>query len=290
MTALLRAARAPLVLLVAAGFVFALRIMVAKFALSAGLDAVALAVLGNLLAGLLLVPLLRVRGETVPCRPRHLGLYLVLGAVGVAGPTLVSYLAVAAVGAAYTATVYSLSPLLTVAFAAAIGVERLAGRRFAGIVLGFLGMLALVRGELGLGAGAPLWIAAGLAIPAMTALGNVLRTLWWPAGTSALAFSAATLFSSAALVALLAPLSDPAGWLVPAAAAPLAVLVGLTALSQVLNFRLQEVAGAVFFSQLGYWGTGFGVLLAVVLFDDALTLASLMGLVAVVVGGVLARR
>ena len=64
----------------------------------------------------------------------------------------------------------------------------------------------------------------------------------------------------------------------------------MSALSQVMNFRLQQIAGPVVFSQIGYWGTGFGVLLAAMLFGDVLTALSLAGLACIIVGGVLANR
>lgn len=64
----------------------------------------------------------------------------------------------------------------------------------------------------------------------------------------------------------------------------------MSALSYVLNFRLQGIAGPVVFSQIGYWGIGFGVLLAAILFRDVLTALSLAGLSAIVCGGVLANQ
>jgi len=70
----------------------------------------------------------------------------------------------------------------------------------------------------------------------------------------------------------------------------LGVYVLVSALSYVLNFRLQGIAGPVVFSQIGYWGTGSGVLLAATLFGDLLTALSLTGLTAIIVGGIVANR
>ncbi len=67
-------------------------------------------------------------------------------------------------------------------------------------------------------------------------------------------------------------------------------MIAVASLSYVLNFQLQKVAGPVIFSQIGYWGTGFGVILAALLFGDVLTSLSLGGLVAIICGGVVARR
>ncbi|AWK85685.1 DMT family transporter [Azospirillum thermophilum] len=281
-------------LLIVCGFLFASRFMVAKAALSVGMMPVQLGVVGNLGAGLALLPWLLASGDRIPLGRRHLALYAALGVVTYAYPTVLSNLVVERVGPAYASTVYSLSPLLTMSFAAGLGVERMFLRRFVGIVVGFAGMVLLVRQQvMQFDLGDPIWVMLGLTIPASVATGNIIRSAWWPRGTSVLAFSAAALFTSALMMAVLAPaIESPAEW--PFATLPglgwLAVLIGVSALSQVLNFRLQQIGGPVVFSQIGYWGTGFGVLLAAVLFGDVLTGLSLAGLGCIVCGGALARR
>lgn len=64
----------------------------------------------------------------------------------------------------------------------------------------------------------------------------------------------------------------------------------MTTASFALNFRLQQIAGPVFFSQIGFWSSGFGVVMSALLFDDVLTALALTGVVAIVIGGVLANR
>lgn len=197
-TALLRASAvaAPIVLLSLCGFVFASRIMIAKTALTAGAQPFQLAVFGSLGAGLLLLPWAVVSGQAIPCGRRHLLLYLALGLISFAIPTVLSYAVVERVGPAYAATVYSLSPLLTMAFAAGLGVERMSLRRFIGVAVGFCGMATLVwRHVAHIDMDRPIWVLFGLAIPACAAAGNVVRTMYWPKGTSALAFSCGALIS-----------------------------------------------------------------------------------------------
>lgn len=284
----------PLILLCLCGFMFASRIMISKAALSAGADPFQLGIVGNLGAGLLLSGWLAARGETLSSACRTPLLYLVLGIVSVALPTILSFYIVERVGPAYTATVYSLSPILTMSFAAGFGIERMTARRSAGIVIGLLGMMALVQQQLAaIDFAQPVWVVVGLLIPACTATGNIIRSAFWPAGASALAFACATLFTSSLVMTILSPLFGSAGqWRFadPVLGLWLAGFVLVSALSYVLNFRLQKVAGSVVFSQIGYWGTGFGVLLAALLFGDVLTAPSLIGLAAIVFGGVLANR
>ncbi|WP_148219686.1 DMT family transporter [Azospirillum sp. B510] len=282
----------PLTLLCLCGFLFASKIMVSKAALSAGADPFQLGIVGNLGAGLLLSGWLAARGESLSSACRTPLLYLVLGIVSVALPTILSFHVVDRVGPAYTATVYSLSPILTMGFAAGIGLERMTIRRSAGVMIGLFGMMAIVQQQLAaIDFAEPIWVLIGLLIPACTATGNIIRSAFWPKGASAPAFACATLFTSSVVMAILAPLFGPTSrwhFTDPVLGPWLVGFVLVSALSYVLNFSLQKVAGSVTFSQIGYWGAGFGVLLAALLFDDVLTAPSLIGLAAISGGGVLA--
>ncbi len=281
-------------LLALCGLLFASRIMVTKAALGAGAQPFQLGLIGNAGAGLCLLPWLLASGQGLPRGWRAGALFVVLGVVSVAVPTVLSNLVVQRVGPAYAATVYALSPLLTMSFAAGFGVERMFPRRALGIGLGFVGMLTLVWQQVAaIDLGQPAWVVIGLAIPACAALGNIIRSAFWPAGASALAFSCGTLFTASLTLGLLAPLfEDPRGWrwADPPMLGWTLLLVAASAVSYLMNFRLQRIGGPVVFSQLGYWGTGFGVLLSALLFGDVLTALSVLGLGLIVWGGLLARR
>lgn len=268
--------------------------MVSKATLDAGADPFQLGVVGNLGAGLLLYVWLLARRETISLELRNIALYLALGIVSVALPTILSFFVVERIGPAYTATVYSLSPVLTMSFAAGLGIERMTVQRSSGIVIGLLGMLALVQQQLmAIDFAQTAWVIIGLFIPTCAALGNIIRSALWPKGASSLAFACATLFTSSLVMAALSPVfATPSQWKFdePVLAFWLGGFVMVSALSYVLNFRLQGIAGPVVFSQIGYWGTGFGIVLAAVLFGDVLTILSLAGLAAIIVGGVLANR
>lgn len=244
----------PLSLLTACGFMFAGKIMVSKFAgkimvskaaLDAGAEPFQLGVIGNFGAGVLLSMWLVARNERVSLERRSVLLYIALGIISVALPTILSFFVVKQVGPAYTATVYSLSPLLTMSFAAGFGIERMTLRRSVGIAIGLLGMLALVQQQLvEINFAQPLWIIIGLLIPACAALGNIIRSAFWPKGASALAFACATLFTSSIVMAALVPLfSSPDQWRFdePALVLWLGGYVLASALSYILNFCLQGV-------------------------------------------------
>lgn len=281
----------PIVLLASCSFVLASKVMVAQAAVSTGLHPLQLAVLGNAGAAFLLLGVARGTGQIISWERRHLILYLVLGLFGAAIPTYVTFLIVNPVGPAYVSSLYALSPLLTMAFAAAVGLEGLTFRRTIGILIGFSGMVALIGQKIAsIDLSATFWVLLGLTVPFAAAFGNVIRTIFWPEGASPLSFVTATLIVSSALLAVVAPFFgysetweiDGEGqflWL--------SILIGITAFSHLLNFSFQRISGPVIFSQIGYWGTGFGVMLAAILFEDVLGPTALAGIAAIIVGGLI---
>lgn len=284
----------PFILLIACSFLLAVKVMVAQAAISSGLKPFQLAILGNAGAALVLLAFARATGQAISWQRRHLALYLILGLIGFAVPTVISFMIVDRVGPAYVSSLYALSPVLTMSLASLFGLERLSLRRTCGILIGFSGMLALVFQKIaGVDLSASFWVLMGLSIPLAAAAGNIIRTAFWPGGASPLSFATATLLISSLLLAVTGPwVEAPATWRFGGdwQIFWLVVLIGTSALSHLMNYIFQKIAGPVVFSQIGYWGTGFGVMLAALLFGDVLGLASLFGVGAIIVGGILANR
>jgi drug/metabolite transporter (DMT)-like permease len=286
-------ARSPVILLMACGLLFSARIMISKVSLTAGAQPLQIAFISNLGAGLLLYGITKSRGIEIPNAKRHIILYLVLGFVSVCLPNALQQFVVLHVGPAYTSTVFALSPVITLVIATVIGQERLILKRAVGIAAGLCGMLALLQQQISqTDYSQYVWVIVGLGIPVCAALGNIIRSAYWPSGMSALAFSCATVSTSASflLVFMLVFETESIHSLSGSSTiGPLTLLIVVSTASYLMNFKLQEVGGAVFFSQLGYWGTGFGVILAALLFGDVLSAFSLIALAAIAVGGVLVK-
>lgn len=284
----------PLPLLVLCGFLFSLKIMLAKAALSAGMQPFQLGLLINLGSAVTLIPWLVSSGDKIPLHARNISLYFLLGIFSVTIPTLISYFILSKVGPAYTSTVYSLSPTLTMLFAALLGIELMFRRRILSIVIGFFGMIALMQQQIvQINSENLIWVFVGILIPASAAVGNVLRSAYWPSGASALAFSCGTLLTSALIFLLLSPIfEDIQKWRLfePSIILWTSFLILISSLSSILNFRLQKIGGAVIFSQIGYWGTGFGVLLSSIIFGDILNIISSIGLMLIIYSGVLSKK
>ncbi|MGI9371496.1 MAG: DMT family transporter [Hyphomicrobiales bacterium] len=281
-------------LLILCSFISACRVMIAKAGINDGLLPFQMGFVTNLFAGVMLFLWVRQSGEKIPLGRNYLLLYFVLGIVNFAYPNVLTFLLIENVGPAYASTVYSLSPLLTMTFAAGFGIERMYLRRFIGIAIGFLGLMLLVEEKFSaINFDETFWVLFGLTVPASVAIGNIIRSAFWPKGSSPMAFACANLLVSSVLIAATAPIFEDVSqwqfghidiifWL--------AVLSVVSAGSYALNYRLQQIAGPVVLSQIGYWGTGFGVLLAALLFDDVLPLLSLLGIAGIICGGVLANR
>lgn len=281
----------PFLLLVVCSFLLASKVMIAKAAISTGLKPFQLAILGNAGAGMVLLAFARASGRTISWKRDHLTIYVVLGIISLALPTVVTYMIVDPVGPAYVSSLYALSPVLTMTMAAVVGLEELTFRRTFGILIGFAGMVAFVQQKIGgMDFSATGWVLLGLTVPLAVATGNIIRTAYWPAGASPLSFATATLLISSALLAVAGPLiENPATWTIDNGQLIwLTILIAVSALSYLLNYTFQKIAGPVVFSQIGYWGTAFGVVLAALLFGDVLGLASLMGVAAIIAGGLLA--
>lgn len=282
----------PFLLLVVCSFLLAAKIMVAQAAISTGLMPFQLAILGNVGAAIVLLTFARATRQKISWRRQHLKLYLVLGIISFAVPTVVTFMVVDPVGPAYVSSLYALSPVLTMTMAAILGLETLSARRTFGIFLGFFGMIVLTQQKIaGIDFTAVFWVVLGLTVPLAVASGNIIRTAFWPSGASPLSFATATLLISSVLLAVVGPLIEsPSTWSLSGEGQIfwLLVLIGVSALSYLLNYTFQKISGPVVFSQIGYWGTGFGVVLAAVLFGDVLRFTSLMGVVAIIAGGLLA--
>jgi drug/metabolite transporter (DMT)-like permease len=164
--------------------------MIARAAVSSGLQPFQLAILGNAGAGPALLAVARATAPTISWERRHMLLSLVSGVVGFAVPNVVTYVIVDRVGPAYMSSLHALSPVLTMALAALVGLEGLTHRRTLGLLLGLAGMIALIgRKMAGIDLSATVRVPLGLTVPVAAANVNVIRTAFWPGGTSAL-FSA----------------------------------------------------------------------------------------------------
>lgn len=279
----------PLFLLIACGGIVAITVNLSKAAARAGIEGPIFAFALAAGSGLILLASTLAAGQRPRFDRAHVAYYLIAGLIGVAAPNLAAFAVAANAGASYSALSYSLSPIFTYAIAIVMGTDAPSLRRGAGLLLGFLGTVAILHDMVAGAAGAgPFWALAALSVPALLAAGNVYRSLRWPRNAEPLTLAAMMMLSAAlwTLPALIAMAPDPAaaepgGW------AMVAAQIALSALLYWLFFHLQREGGPVFLSQMGYVVAALGVPIAVFFFHESVSALVVAGLAAIVAGVVL---
>lgn len=273
----------PVVLLFAAGSFVGLIFPLAKLAGQLGLSPLAYTGLSAAGAAVVLQVIALVRREAVPLSPRNMSYALVAGQFTFAIPfgTLVAIIPLA--GSGVPAILQSLAPLITLAIVYVLGLERPSLWRSLGLAIGFAGVLLILFSR-GAGDGAEGgkfgWYVVALITPFALALGNVYRSTAWPPGAKALPLATLTLAAASLGLLLLALVFDLAGlgggsfagldkgW-------PLILLQSVvTGIGYAFFFRLQQVGGPVYLSQISYVNTAVGVAFAVAVFGERVPLAA----------------
>ena len=283
----------PLMLLFAAGGFVGLIFPMAKLAGQQDLSPLAYAGFAAAGAAVVLAVIARISGETLAFGGREIAYALVAGQLTFAIPfgTLAAIIPLA--GSGVPAILQSLAPLLTLGIVVAIGYEQPGLWRSVGLATGFAGVLLILfaRGAAGDAEGGRLfWYLVALVTPLSLAAGNVYRSTAWPQGARALPLATVTLAAAAAGLLLLgfvfaglgigsSPLTGLSqGW-------PLIALQSLfTGIGYAFFFRLQQVGGPVYLSQISYVNTGVGVIFAVAVFGERLPLAAWIAAACIFVG------
>ena len=174
-------------------------------------------------------------------------------------------------GAGYAGILFTLSPIMTLLFSLTLRLKRPNGLGLAGLGAGFLGALLVTATRGGLDEpAAGVWIAMGLLIPVLLAAGNIYRTLDWPEDAGPIELAVGSHAVAAVLLAVLAvPLAgglhfDLLG------ASPGLVLAQVTAAAGMfaLFFRLQQVGGPVYLSQISYVAAAVGLAFGTLVFGE----------------------
>jgi drug/metabolite transporter (DMT)-like permease len=281
--------RNPLVLLLLVGGLLAANITLVKAAAGGGASPIMAALVSTAGAGLLLLAVSTLtNGRPAPVRGR-LTFFVVAGGVSYAFPNALVFVAADRVGPAYAAILYTFVPGITYLVALLWRIETWAARRVAGLVVGLVGAVLIVTSRFELATAAEtFWLLAALAAPVSVAVGNVVRSRYWPAGASPLDIAPGLLLAAGGLLSLLLAASPAARGSGGAPGLTIAILA-VSTLFYALYFRLQHVAGAVYLSQIGYVAAGAGLVLGHYFFDEPVNAAMLAGLGLVVLGVLLVR-
>ena len=197
-------------------------------------------------------------------------------------PNLLMFSAIPHLGAGYTGIMFTLSPVITLVLSILLGVRRPNLLGVAGIAVGFVGavMVAMTRGEAGRPADL-FWVVVGLLIPVSLAAGNIYRTFDWPraqpdrSSSRPAAISPPRRCCSPGLLFLQAEAARSAC----SPGMPLLVLAQVASASAMFAFffRLQEVGGPVYLSQIGYVGAAVGLVAGTLFLGERYQLLTWLG-------------
>ena len=239
------------------------------------------------IAALLLLPIAFARSELRPAfsRPRPL---LAFAAIEIAIPWVLLNDAEQEISSSLTALLIAAVPLIGVVIAALTGGERFGPESLLGLVLGVVGVAAIVGVNVE-GAGLVPIAEVGL-VSVCYAVGPVVLQRWL-ADLPALGVIAASLALVAVAFVPIAAFNLPAG--TPSGKVILSVLglaVVCTALAFLLFFALIAEVGSVRATVITYINPAVAAVLGVTVLDERFTLGMAVGFVLVLAGSVLATR
>lgn len=257
----------PTLLLLLGGLLLAVNVNLTKASVLAGLTPVQVAWGAALGAGSILYLVNRLQGRQLPRDRQHLKAFATLALISFSLPMTFGVLVTGKIGASYTSVMMALTPLVTLGLAALFRIEALRRTTVIGILLGLIGALLLVLPGLK-SPDSLVWMICGLVIPLGNATGNILRTILVPRDTPSPTIASGILLTAATFLTPIALAQGFEATVLPTAA--LTVLAGAcaSAVSNVTLLKLQQLAGPVRLSQVGYVAACFGVLIAAVTFGE----------------------
>ena len=234
---------------------------------------------------LVLLPLAAHRGELRPLLSRWRALIL-FAAVEIAVPWILLSSAERRVTSSLAALVLAATPFVGVALAAASGGERFDRRRLAGLLVGLVGVAAIVGLDIGRTSGVGLLEMAGVVIGYAVGPWILHRYL---DGLPSLGVIAASLGLTALVYAPIAafqlPSSVPSGRVI---ASVVTLVLICTALAFVLFFELIVEGGPVRSNLITYVNPAIAALLGVLVLNERFTVGMGVGFALVLTGSVFA--
>ena len=289
----------PAVFLLAAGFFIGLIFPFGKMAGGLGIPPLVFAGVSAAGASIVLGVITVATGGRIPLDRRTLTYAVIAGQLTFAIPFGTLVVVIPNLGSGIPAIFQSLTPIFTLAIVLALGLERPNVMRTLGLAAGLAGALIILlsRNAGGLDVDASFgWYLAALLTPAVLAAGNVYRTASWPKGHGPLPLATLTLAAAAlgiTLVLVVQALTGQGVAIGPALRTGwwLIALQGLaTGVGYAFFFRLQQIGGPVYLSQISYVNTGVGVAFAVLLFGERLSVWIWLAVALVFAGVALVNR
>ncbi|MDP7341886.1 MAG: DMT family transporter [Alphaproteobacteria bacterium] len=271
-----RAGAVALALMMAGGIIGPLRFVLNKIAVEGGVPPFAFAFWPMLFAGILLLLVALLRGETPSLKITYLRAYLSVGIFALGAPMAVLTFLADKLPQGLISMVVILAPTMTYLFAILLRVDRLRALSSAGMAVGIGGILVIVLPDVSLPERAMVWwLLLALLAPVLLGLGNVLTVLVRPSMMPPTVLAAGMLLTAAALLVPIMALSGQFYLFDGAAPGVNWNFLYATLLNAVFYVSFLEVirlAGPVFFSQINYLAVAAGFGWGMILFGERYSL------------------
>lgn len=225
-----------------------------------------------LIGGGLLLAINVVRRCPLPVTPRHLIFYLIAGALGSAVPTSNLFWVLQHISAGHMSIALATVPLFTYSLALLLRVEPLDRRRLFGVVLGFIGALIILLARPPSSSGdARIWFLLAFLTPLFYALGNHFTARFRPAQGDSLSMANGMVLAAALILFCIATIGNGIHpiWKESGSLMLLVFIHGLlSGVAFTLFFVLIKIAGPVYFSQVAYLVTVFGIAIGMLVFGE----------------------
>jgi drug/metabolite transporter (DMT)-like permease len=260
----------PLFLLLGTGAVLGLNFPIGKLAMAAGVTPALWAAVISVGAGLAMLFIVAVTERGDLSRTSTLSFAIISGFLSYVVPNLLTYSVIPKIGSGLAAIMFALSPVVTALLSVVLRVRPPNLLGIFGITLGLAGAGIIIFSRQADFSGSTPWILLALLIPVFLGAGNVFRTMAWPFGASPRKLAAHTNLAAVPFLAIFIYAQTGTIDLAPLAAIPSLVAVQLvvSTVMFLMFFRLQQVGGPTYLSQIGYVAAAVGVVIGVLYFGE----------------------
>jgi len=213
--------------------------------------------------------------------------WLLLSLCSLVLPNVLIFIVIPHLGSGFTSILFTLSPILTLTLSSIWQVRVPSKLGVFGLLVGFIGaiVVGVTRGELGAPAGYQ-WVLVGLCIPMTLAIGNIYRTIGWPPSASPTELAIGANLAAALWLLLLIVVRGELPAMADLASHKLLVLVQVVASTAMFSvfFRLQQVGGPTYLSQIGYVAAGLALFVGTVFLGERYSVVTWLGAFIIVIG------
>jgi drug/metabolite transporter (DMT)-like permease len=277
----------PLLLLLGTGAALGLNFPLGKLAMAGGIAPALWAAMISAGMGLVMLFIVAVTERKNLSRTSTLYFAIVSGFLSYVVPSVLTYTVIPKIGSGLAAIMFALSPVVTALLSVIFRVRPPNLISIFGIVLGLAGAgIIIFSRNTDFSGGAAPWILLALLIPLFLGAGNVFRTMAWPFGASPRKLAAHTNIAAVPFLAVLVYGQTGTVDVMPLANVPelvaLQLVVSITMF--LIFFRLQQVGGPTYLSQIGYVAAAVGVVIGVFYFGETYPQSVWVGAAIIAVG------